>query len=111
MSEESNVPHGTRRWWFIGAGAVALAALVWLVVANLTGGQPSATPPVASPTDTPGQGTVSVPSPSLPPPTATGTPTVEPTRKPTSVKTGLDNKVETAPGVTARVQRVEVRQG
>jgi hypothetical protein len=55
--------------------------------------------------------TTPVPEPSLAPPTATGTPTLEPTRKATSVKTGLTDKVETSPGVTASVVRVEAVSG
>jgi hypothetical protein len=115
VTEESNVPRNTRRWWFIGAAVVVLAGVVWMVVAGVFGGNPAAAPPAASAsasaTPTSGQFTTPVPEPSIASPTATGTPTVEPTRKPTSVKTGIDNKVETAPGVTASVKSVESVKG
>jgi len=112
VSEESNVPLGTRRWWFIGAGVVVLAVLAWVILANLPGGRPTVAPPAPSATaPTTGPASTPIPTPSIPPPTATGTPTVEPTRKPSSVKTGLDNKVETSPGVTARVKSVEAVKG
>jgi hypothetical protein len=115
VTEQSSVPRNTRRWWFIGAGVIVLAVVVWLVAAGVFGGRPTATPPVASATAAPSSNAnptaTPVPEPSIASPTATGTPTVEPTRKPTSVKTGIDNKVETAPGVVARVKSLEAVKG
>ncbi|HSK33029.1 MAG TPA: hypothetical protein VK903_06055 [Propionicimonas sp.] len=113
MAEESSEPGGTRRWWFIGAAALVVIALVWAVIAGaFAGGVPDATPtPSVTPTPTSGPATTPVPEPSLPSPTATGTPTVVPTAKATSVKTGLDDKAQTSPGVTARVVRVESVSG
>ncbi|HSK34456.1 MAG TPA: hypothetical protein VK903_13325 [Propionicimonas sp.] len=110
MTEESSEPRGTRRWWWIALGAIAVAAVVWAVVAGRPGGSPAAGP-VPSATPTAGQFTTPVPEPSVAPPTATGTPTVVPTRKPTSVETGLDDDVETAPGVTASVEEIEAVTG
>ena len=110
------MPKGARRWWLIGGGGVAVlvvAGLVWFAAVGGFGGGP-ATPgpaPGSSSAAPSGPSTTPVPEPSIPSPTATGSPTVEPTRTPTSVETDLDGKVETAPGVTASVQKVEAVAG
>ena len=119
MSDESSEPEGprrwwvTRRWWLIGAAVVVVAGLVWLVAAGAFGGSPGTATPTAGATasQNPNPTATPVPEPSVPSPTATGSPTVVPTQKPTSVKTGLDGKVETTPGVTASVKSVEAVQG
>ena len=109
------MPKGARKWWLIGGGVAVLviAGLVWFAAAGGFGGGPVAPGPApssssAAPT---GPATTPVPEPSIPSPTATGSPTVEPTRTPTSVETDLDGKVETTPGVTASVQLVEAVTG
>jgi len=111
VAEESSGPGGARKRWFIGAAAVVAVAQVWAISAGAFNGRSEGSSPTPSVTPPSGPVTTPVPEPSLPPPTATGTPTVEPTHKATAVKTGLDGKAETSPGVTASVVRVEAVTG
>lgn len=113
MTEDPIQERGTRRWWF--AAIVVLAvAIGWAVVASgvfngsATGGEsvsPTPSPSPSGPPPTP------VPTPSIPSPTATGSPTVVPTQKPTVVRTGLEETAPAGSGVSASVERIEAVAG
>lgn len=118
---ESDAPRRkTVMWVAVGAVAVVLVVLV-VVLFSRTGGSGAApgaeptydgsAPPTAGASAEPSQVSTPVPSASIPKPTATGKPTVVPTKSTSTTSAPLDDTATPASGIEVRVSDVESVQG
>jgi len=103
--DEQRAEHGApRRWVWVGAAAVLV--LGGILTFGLLRQQQVPAPPLPTPVGS------SVPPASVPPPTATGSATPEPSRDdPGEERAGLDESAEAAQGVVVHIASIEKVEG